>query len=166
MASSASTSCRLSSPERRVVRGPRGAGLTGKGRVQRGAPTGRACPPTTVDAPNGKLRVRWDSMWANGRSMKRSMKTAIAEHSAVAIWYRAIQPEVADLTSAQASAVLRLRLAPADLGRADDLASKARQGKLAAREERELEDYLAVGSALEFLKSKARLALKKARVAA
>ena len=93
------------------------------------------------------------------------MKTSAAEHSAVAIWHRAIQPEVADLTPAQARAVLRLRLAPEDLDRADDLAAQARQGKLAPKGERELDDYLAVGSALEFLKSKARLTLKTARAA-
>ena len=39
-------------------------------------------------------------------------------------------------------------------------AAKARRGSLAGTEERELEDYRAVATILEFLKSKARLRLK------
>ena len=48
----------------------------------------------------------------------------------------------------------------------DKLAAKARGGILTAEEERELDDYVAVGSALEFLKSKARTSLKRVRPAA
>ena len=51
-------------------------------------------------------------------------------------------------------------------GRADELAAKARTGGLASEEERELDDYVAIGGALEFLKSKARLSLKRARATA
>jgi hypothetical protein len=52
------------------------------------------------------------------------------------------------------------------LNRADKLAAKARVGILTPEEERELDDYVAVGSALEFLKSKARTSLKRVRPAA
>jgi hypothetical protein len=61
---------------------------------------------------------------------------------------------------------LRLRLSSVDLGRADELAAKARAGGLASEEEREMDDYVAIGGALEFLKSKTRLSLKRARAAA
>ena len=94
------------------------------------------------------------------------MKVVIADHSPVAIWKRAIQPERAGFTPAEARATLRLRLSSPDLGRADELAAKARAGGLASEEEREMDDYVAIGSALEFLKSKARLSLKRARAAA
>jgi hypothetical protein len=80
----------------------------------------------------------------------------------VAIWKRAIEPETGDLTPEQAGAVLRLKLSAADLDRADALAAQAKLGALTPEQERELTDYLTVGSALEFLKSKARLSLKRA----
>ncbi len=93
------------------------------------------------------------------------MNAVIADHSPVAIWKRTIQPERASFASAEARAILRLRLSPLDLNRADELAAKARAGELAAEEEREMDDYVAIGGALEFLKSKARLSLKRARAA-
>ena len=46
-----------------------------------------------------------------------------------------------------------------DQDRADELADKGRAGGMTPQEEHELEDYLTIGSALEFLKSKARLSL-------
>jgi len=52
-------------------------------------------------------------------------------------------------------------LSAPDLDRADLLVDKARAGTLTPGEERELDDYLAVGSALEFLKSKARRSLRR-----
>ena len=90
------------------------------------------------------------------------MNAVIADHSPVAIWKRTIQPETGSFTPAEAQALLRLRPSPLDLDRADELAAKARAGGLASAEERELDDYVAIGSALEFLKSKARLSLKRA----
>ena len=91
------------------------------------------------------------------------MSAVIVDHSAIAIWKRTIQPEAGSFTPAEARALLRLRLSSPDLDRADELASKAQAGDLTAEEERELEDYLAVGGALEFLKSKARLSLKRSK---
>ena len=84
----------------------------------------------------------------------------IVENFASAIWERAAQPNKTNLTSAAARALLQLKFSKADLKRADELAAKARRGSLAGTEERELEDYRAVATILEFLKSKARLRLK------
>ena len=85
----------------------------------------------------------------------------IAENSASGIWERTLEPKKSNLTPAAARALLRLKLSQTDLKRANELADKARAGRLAAVEERELEDYRTVGTALEFLKSKARLSLKR-----
>jgi hypothetical protein len=89
------------------------------------------------------------------------MSVALTENSASAIWERTIQPRKSELDPAAARALIRLKFSRSDLNRADDLAAKARAGDLTAEEERELEDYRAVGTALEFLKSKARLSLKR-----
>ena len=90
-----------------------------------------------------------------------AMRAVMSEGSAVAIWKRAIEPEAGDLPPAEARAILRLRLAETDLVRADALAAKARAGQLSAQEHLELDNYLTVGSVLEFLKSKARRSLRK-----
>jgi hypothetical protein len=92
------------------------------------------------------------------------MSAAIGESSAVAIWKRAIEPEAGTLPPAEARAMLGLRLAKADLDRADTLAAKARAGGLTPQEHQELDNYLTIGSVLEFLKSKARLSLREAGV--
>jgi len=89
------------------------------------------------------------------------MSVMIAENSASAIWQRTIQPKKSNLAPAIARALLGLRFSRADLDRADELAAKARAGSLTLAEDRELEDYRAVGTALEFLKSKARFSLKR-----
>ena len=89
------------------------------------------------------------------------MAGVIAENSASAIWQRTIEPKKSNLAPAAARALLQLNFSQADLERADDLAAKARSGKLSADEERELEEYRTVGTALELLKSKARLSLKR-----
>ena len=89
------------------------------------------------------------------------MSVMIAENSASAIWQRTIQPKKSNLAPTIARALLGLRFSRADLNRADGLAAKARAGRLAPAEERELEDYRTVGTALEFLKSKARFSLKR-----
>lgn len=89
------------------------------------------------------------------------MSVMIAENSSSAIWQRTIETKTSRLDPAAARAFLRLKFSQADLRRADELAAKARAGKLSAAEERELEDYRTVGTALELLKSKARLTLKK-----
>jgi hypothetical protein len=88
------------------------------------------------------------------------MSVMIAENSASAIWQRTIQPRKPGLTPAAARALLGLKLSKSDLDRADELAAKAQAQNLSPAEERELEDYRTVGTALEFLKAKARISLK------
>lgn len=80
----------------------------------------------------------------------------------IAIWERAIQPSRKSLDAAAARALLALRLSKRDLDRADALAARAGQGRLSKAEQEELESYRTVGTALEFLKSKARRSLATA----
>lgn len=89
------------------------------------------------------------------------MQAIADEPSEVAVWKRAIDPEAGELNPAAAEALLSLRLSAQDLNRADALGAKARHGTLTAQEARELDGYLSVGSALDFLKSKARLSLRQ-----
>jgi hypothetical protein len=78
------------------------------------------------------------------------------------IWSRAIRPEIGDLSTEAAREWLRLCLSDADTERVRELSSKANAGTLTIDEDRELEKYLNVGRALEFLKAKARLSLPDA----
>lgn len=80
----------------------------------------------------------------------------------VEIWSRAIQPETGDLSAAAARELLRLRLADADHERVRALSSRANAVALSRDEAQELDNYLNVGRALEFLKAKARLPLREA----
>jgi hypothetical protein len=93
------------------------------------------------------------------------MRAVITESSAVGIWKRAIEPEKGTLPPAEARGLLHIRLAEADLERADVLAAKARMGQLTPQEEHELDNYLTIGSTLEFLKSKARRSLRESKLA-
>ena len=76
------------------------------------------------------------------------------------IWNRAIRPEIGDLSPAAARELLRLHLADDDAKRVQELSGKANAGLLKPDEEQELDYYLNVGRALEFLKAKARLSLR------
>jgi hypothetical protein len=80
------------------------------------------------------------------------------------IWERTIRPESGDLSADAAREWLRLHLSSADAERVRDLSGKANAGALTSDEERELENYLNVGRALELLKAKARTALSKTGV--
>lgn len=75
------------------------------------------------------------------------------------IWRRTIRPEVGDLAPEEARVLLRWSLSPADRDRVRNLSGKASEGSLTPEESNELDSYLTVGSALEFLKAKARLSL-------
>jgi len=92
------------------------------------------------------------------------MQAIAEEPTEVAVWKRAIDPEAGEFNSAAAEALLVLRLSPQDWDRADALAAKARLGNFTPQETRELDSYLSVGSALGFLKSKARRSLSPAGV--
>ena len=82
------------------------------------------------------------------------------------IWSRAIRPELGDHSAQAAREPLRLGLSDGDKERVQELSARANAGSLAAEEVQELEHYLNVGRALEFLKAKARLSLLERRDAA
>jgi hypothetical protein len=75
------------------------------------------------------------------------------------IWSRTIRPEIGDLSPVAAREFLRWHLSDVDTERVRDLSGKANAGTLESEEETELDFYLNVARALEFLKSKARLSL-------
>lgn len=91
------------------------------------------------------------------------MSVIAAENPGLAIWKRTVQPARRTLDPAAARALLKFRISPKDQRRAAKLAAKAAGGGLTEAEARELESYRSVGSALEFLKSKARLSLAASR---
>ena len=78
------------------------------------------------------------------------------------IWDRVIGAGGHALSPDEARALLRWKFPDSDRQRVDQLSEKARTGSLSAAEQRELDEYLAIESALISLKSKARLALKSA----
>ena len=111
-----------------------------------------------------KKRVTYRKPWLAATypyRYKSFMSVMFAANSASAIWQRTIEAQKSELEPAAARALLRLKFSRADLERADELGAKARAGRLTSSGKRELGDYRAVGTALEFLKSKARLALKR-----
>ena len=77
------------------------------------------------------------------------------------IWNRAIRPDIGDLTDSGARDLLRLSLASDDRERVSELSRKANAGALSSEETQELDYYLSVGRALEFIKAKARLSLRE-----
>lgn len=79
----------------------------------------------------------------------------------VEIWRRTILPDAGDMAPEEARAVLRWALSPPDRERVRELSGKAGEGLLSDEESAELDSYLTVGSALEFLKAKARLSLRR-----
>ena len=81
---------------------------------------------------------------------------------AAGIWDRIINADNDVLLPEEARAVLRWRFTVADRQRADELSAKARAGDLTGAEEHELDEYIAIESALISLKSKARRTLESA----
>ena len=79
------------------------------------------------------------------------------------IWSRTIQPEQGTLPPEAAQALLKLKLTADDLARVNELSAKAQEGTITDEEERQLDNYLNVGRALELIKAKARLSLHHAR---
>ena len=79
---------------------------------------------------------------------------------AASIWDRVIGADSHALSPDEARALLRWKFPDSDRRRVDQLSEKARGGKLSTAEQHELDEYLAIESALISLKSKARLALK------
>lgn len=81
----------------------------------------------------------------------------------VDIWCRVIAPETGDLPNEVAREWLRLRISDTDSERVEELSRQANSGQLTASQERELDMYLTIGQALEFLHAKARLSLRNRR---
>ena len=79
---------------------------------------------------------------------------------AASIWDRVIGADSHALSPDEARALLRWKFPDSDRLRVDQLSERARAGKLSTAEQHELDEYLAIESALISLKSKARLALK------
>lgn len=73
---------------------------------------------------------------------------------------RVLAPENPDLSQEAAESLLKLRFAPRDTERMNELAAKAREGGMSPDEDRLLQGYLFVGSLVDLLHSKARLSLK------
>jgi hypothetical protein len=71
---------------------------------------------------------------------------------------RVIAPQNPELSQEAAESLLKLRFAPGDTERMNELAEKARQGTLSPDEDRLLQGYLFVGSLVDLLHSKARRA--------
>ena len=79
---------------------------------------------------------------------------------AASIWDRVIGADGHALSPDEARALLRWKFHDSDRQRVDQLSEKVRAGRVSAAEQHELDEYLAIESALISLKSKARLALK------
>jgi hypothetical protein len=79
---------------------------------------------------------------------------------AAAIWDRVVSAGDQRLSAEEARAMLRWSFSSSDRERVDQLSGRARSGALTTAEERELDEYLAIESALVSLKSRARRALK------
>jgi hypothetical protein len=86
--------------------------------------------------------------------------TELPYHEA-AILTRIAGPDEPAFSVATAKGILTLGFSPIDKNRMHELAAKARQGKLTAADQAEVEAYSRIGSLLGILKSKARRALKR-----
>ncbi len=82
------------------------------------------------------------------------------------IWQRLIQPGEATLSPEAAKAWLAVRFGTEDRSRMEALAQRNQEGKLKAKEKRELAEYIRVGDVLGLIHSKARQSLKKANLRA
>lgn len=89
------------------------------------------------------------------------MTASTIADAGIAIWQRTIDRRQKKLDPEAARALLNLHLSKHDLDRADELAAKRCEGHLTEREEHELEAYRMVGTTMELLQSKARLALNR-----
>lgn len=89
-----------------------------------------------------------------------------AGNSEAAILSRVIRPNKGSWSREAAESILEFDFPAADIRRMNALAAKARRGTLSTADQVELENYQDVGRLMELLQSKARLSLKRAKVAA
>lgn len=87
------------------------------------------------------------------------MTASTIADAGIAIWQRAIQRRQKRLAPEVAQALLALSLSRHDLDRADELALKRCAGRISDSDAIELDAYRMVGTTIELLQSKARLAL-------
>ena len=95
-----------------------------------------------------------------------AVQTPEMKNNEGAIWARVIGADNPVLTPEAARSILDLEFPPEDKARMRELAAKARAGSLTLNEEQEVESYSRVGSILGIMKSKARVALRKAAASA
>jgi hypothetical protein len=90
------------------------------------------------------------------------MLDSLSASNDVAILSRVIAPEEPTLSPEAARALLSLSFPQQDRERMNQLAEKAREGKLTEKERVEIESYERVGHVIGLLQSKARRSLKQA----
>jgi hypothetical protein len=86
----------------------------------------------------------------------------ITETSETAIFERIVLPSDPGLSEQAARSILAMGFGAEDSRRMQELADKAKEGRLSPEEQQEIENYERVGHYLSILQSKARLALKHA----
>jgi hypothetical protein len=90
------------------------------------------------------------------------MQTTETRNHEGTIWGRLIGSGSGTLSAAAARSILAIEFPAEDKARMHELSTKANQGLLTPEEQDEIESYSRVGSILGIMKSKARVALKKA----
>ena len=78
----------------------------------------------------------------------------------MAILRRVVNPDEPSLSREAARDILRLDFSNRDRRRMNQLAAKNRSGKITAKEEEELDNFIRVGQILGILQSKARRTLR------
>ncbi len=93
------------------------------------------------------------------------MPLSVATTSEAAILSRILEPDQPTFSVQAARDILALDFSPADKERMRQLSAKARAGTLTPDEQGAIDNYERVGHLLNILQSKARLSLKRRRVA-
>ncbi len=90
------------------------------------------------------------------------MEPSAKDQTEIAMLRRVLNASRPNLSREAARSLLALEFPPDDQQRMHVLAAKARAGNLTRREQKEIDAYGLIGSMVSILKSKARVALKKA----
>ena len=91
------------------------------------------------------------------------MQTAHATTTESAIWGRLLGAASPPISPEAARAILTIDFPQSDKDRMHELAEKARKGTLTPEEQDEIDSYGRIGSFISIMKSKARVALRKAQ---
>lgn len=84
----------------------------------------------------------------------------MADGTLAAVWGRVLDLGKPGLDADAARALLRMKFKRRDVARIQELSALANEGHLTGEERAELDGYLAIGSFLTILHSKARMALR------